>query len=63
MRFEVVNDKNETIMHTEHLCCTPDKDTLNAIVKAGYKLKLNGKTTTVNKLLKEFKETQNDQNN
>ena len=63
MRFDVVNDKNETVMHTEHSSCIPDKDTLNSIVKAGYKLKLNGKITTVNKLLKEFKETQNDKNN
>lgn len=53
MKFEVINDKNKVVMHTEHLSCIPDKDTLNSMSKAGYKFKLDGKMLS-NKALNEL---------
>ena len=43
MKFEVVNDKNKTVMNTTSPSCIPDKDILMSMLNAGYKLKLDGK--------------------
>lgn len=59
MKFEVINDKNKVVMHTEHTSCIPDKDILNSMSKAGYKFKLNGKAITTKKLNEELKEITN----
>lgn len=56
MKFEVVNDKNVTIMYTTNPSCIPDKDMLSSIFKAGYKFKLDGKAITIKKLSERLKE-------
>lgn len=56
MKFEVVNDKNVTVMSTRSWSCVYEKDTLNSISKAGYKFKLDGKLITVKKLCEKLKE-------
>lgn len=43
MKFEVVNDKNKTVMQTTDVSCIPNKEILNSMISAGYKLKLDGK--------------------
>ena len=62
MRFEVINDRNKTVMQTAHMSCIPDKELLNAMSKAGYKFKLNGKMTTIKKLSDKIKEVDDDKN-
>ena len=52
MIFEVFNDKGKRVMYTEHTSCIPTKDILNLMFKAGYKFKLDGKTTTIKNLTK-----------
>ena len=49
MIFEVVNDKNKTVMSTTYVSCIYDKDILNSMSKAGYKFKLDGKVITIKK--------------
>lgn len=63
MIFEVVNDKNKTVMSTTYVSCIYDKDILNSMSKAGYKFKLDGKTITVKKLDEKLKEINNVKNN
>ena len=63
MKFEVVNDKNKTVMSTTSWSCVYDKDILNSISKAGYKFKLDGKAITLKKLNEKLKEIQDDKNN
>ena len=63
MKFEVINDKNKVVMHTEHISCIPPRNILNSMSKSGYKFKLNGKSVTVNKLNERLKETSNEENN
>lgn len=63
MRFEVVNDKNKTVMRTPSLYCIPDKDILTSMSKAGYKFKLDGKTITIKKLNEMLKEIKNAEDN
>ena len=58
MKFEVINNQNQVIMHTEFSSCIPSKEILDAVVKAGYKIRLNGKVLsnrTLNKQLEEIK--------
>ena len=43
MKFEVINPFGKPVMTTEYKECVPDKEQINAMLKAGYKLKLNGK--------------------
>ena len=62
MYFEVINDKNKTIMNTEILSCIPDKNTLDSISKAGYRFRLDGKIITVKKLKEQLKEIINVKN-
>lgn len=42
MRFTVEKD-GVVKMHTEDKSCIPDKETLQAMKKAGYKFKMDGK--------------------
>ena len=56
MKFEVINDRNKTVMHTSSPSCIPDKDILTSMSKAGYKFKLDGKTVTIKKLNEKLKE-------
>lgn len=63
MKFEVVNDKNKTVMSTMSPSCVPDKEELNSISKAGYKFKLDGKAITIKKLNEQLKEINNAKNN
>lgn len=55
MKFEVINDKNKVVMHTESMSCIPDKETLKSMLSAGYKIKLDGKALSkkaINELTK-----------
>ena len=59
MKFEVINDRNKTVMHTSSPSCIPDKDILTSMSKAGYKFKLDGKAITIKKLNEKLKEVCN----
>lgn len=50
MRFEVINDKGATVMHTSVESCFPDEDELAMMNRAGYKFKVDGKAVTMKKL-------------
>ena len=50
MEFEIINDKNKTVMRTETLSCIPDKEILSSMSKAGYRFRLNGKIMSSHKL-------------
>ena len=63
MKFEVINDKNKTVMHTFDTSCIPDKDTLKSMSAKGYKFKLDGRTITVKKLNEQLKEINDVKNN
>lgn len=56
MKFEVVNDKGTTVMHTETKSCIPDKDELTVMSKAGYKFRIDGRNITVKKLVNDIKD-------
>lgn len=51
MKFEVINDKGQTVMATTSTSCIPNKDILESMSKAGYKFKVNGKVITKKQLL------------
>ena len=53
MNFEVVNDKNKVVMHTKDISCIPNKEILNSILNAGYRIKLDGKILS-KKAINEF---------
>lgn len=53
MKFEIINPLGKPVMSTEYEECIPNKEQINAMLKAGYKLKLNGKNLT-KKELNEF---------
>ena len=63
MKFEVVNDKNKTVMSTTSPSCIYDRDTLVSMSNAGYKFKLDGKMMSIKKLDEKLKEIYNDKNN
>lgn len=63
MKFEVINDKNKTVMTTTNLSCIPNKNILDSMLMAGYKFKLDGKLITIKKLNEKLKEIGNDKNN
>ena len=62
MKFEVINDKNKTVMSTTSLSCIPNENELNSMSKAGYKFKIDGKAITIKKLNEKLKEIVNDKN-
>ena len=63
MKFEVINDKNKVVMHTEYTSCLPNKETLSLMAKAGYKFKLDNKAITIKKLNEWLKGVENEKNN
>lgn len=56
MNFEVLNDKNQVIMHTDFINCVPEVQILTLISKSGYKFRLDGKIVTLKKLKDYLKE-------
>ena len=50
MKFEVINDKNMSVMNTTSIYCIPDKEMLISMSKAGYRFRLDGKIITTKKL-------------
>lgn len=55
MNFEIINEKNKTVFNTPQKECIPSKQTINTMLKIGYKFKIDGKTLTkkqINELLK-----------
>ena len=63
MKFEVINDKNQTIMQTSSANCIPDRSMLNLMSKSGYKFRIDGKIATVKKVIETIKGVKNDENN
>ena len=63
MKFEVINDKNKTMMSTTSPECIYDKSTLTSMSKAGYKFKIDGKIVMIKKISKIIEEMNNDENN
>ena len=63
MKFEIINDKNKTVMNTTNWSCIYDKDTLNSMSKAGYKFKFDDKVITIKKLNEKLKEIKDVKNN
>lgn len=63
MKFEVLNSKQKVVMHTTDISCIPSKDTLNAMLNAGYKFKLDDKAITIKKLNEQLKEVVDDKDN
>lgn len=53
MKFEVLNSKQKVVMYTTDISCIPNKDTLNAMLNAGYKFKLDGEILS-KKAISEF---------
>ena len=52
MKFEVLRDK-AVLFHTSDITCVPPINQINAMLKAGYKIKINDKVaskTGINKL-------------
>lgn len=55
--FEVFNDKGKRLFFTYDKSCMPPKEQLEAIIRDGYKIKVNGTTVAkkkLNELLKEI---------
>ena len=63
MKFEIINDKNTTVMNTSSYSCIPDEHTLALMLNTGYKIKLDNRVTTIKRLKEKLKETNNDENN
>ena len=63
MKFELLNDKNKTVMSTTSWACVYDKNTLVSMSKLGYKVRLDGKIMTIKKLIEKLKEINDGENN
>ena len=50
MKFEVINDRGRTIMSTTYISCIPNDREIASMIKAGYKFKFDGKSTSKNKI-------------
>lgn len=50
MKFEVVNDKNKTVMQTTDVGCVPNENTLRSMYKAGYRFKIDDRAVTITKI-------------
>jgi 1,2-phenylacetyl-CoA epoxidase PaaB subunit len=50
MLFEVFSRDNQRVFFTEHWSCIPTEDELEAIAKAQYKFKLDGKAVSLSKI-------------
>lgn len=51
MKFEVIGIDNKTVFQTEYKECIPPKSEIESMYKAGYKFKIDGKSTTKKKVL------------
>ncbi len=58
MLFEVWKN-GFCVMGTNQKSCIDDKETLNAMYKAGYRFKLNGKTASINAIMEFMKKPNN----
>lgn len=56
MLFQVINNKGIPVIRTEYISCIPDESQLSAMVKAGYKFRLDGKNISKKRVL-EFVKT------
>lgn len=56
MKFEVINDKNKTVMLTEYISCIPNNSALTSMFDAGYRFKIDGKIIPIKKLKEKLKE-------
>ncbi len=51
MKFEVINNKNKVVNHTEYISRIPDIDTIESMIAAGYKFKIDNKILTKNQIV------------
>ena len=51
IKFEVVNADGKVLFSTKYKECIPSKSEINTLVKAGYKIKINGKAVTKKKMI------------
>lgn len=56
MKFEVIDNKGNTIFNTTEKICLPNKLEIESLTCAGYKFKLDGKIVSKKKLLEQIKE-------
>lgn len=56
LKFEVVNDKNITVMSTTSSTCIPNESQINSMLNAGYKIRVNNKIIAKKKLNEFIKE-------
>lgn len=50
MKFEVVNFDGETVFNTRSKRCIPQRHQIESMLKAGYKIKIDGKVVSKKKL-------------
>ena len=50
MKFEIINNNGKIVFNTMDESCLPTKGEINSMTKAGYKFKIDGKSTTKKKL-------------
>ena len=56
MKFEVINDKNKVVMHTESMSCIPNREIVESMITSGYKFKVDNKILTKKKIIDLIKE-------
>lgn len=56
MKFEVIDNKGNTIFNTTEKTCLPSKSEIESQAGAGYKFKIDGKIISKKKLLEQIKE-------
>lgn len=56
MVFEVVNEKGISVMKTKYLSCIPSANQINVMLSIGYKIRIDGKIATRNKIKELLKE-------
>lgn len=56
MKFEVINEKNKVVMQTSYYECIPCKEQVAEMIKVGYKIKIDGKSVSKNKINDIYKE-------
>ena len=50
MEFEVLNDRGQVLMTTSATVCIPNKTTIEFMIKAGYKFRIDGKLVSKKKI-------------
>lgn len=51
IKFEVVNADGNILFSTKYKECIPSKSEIDTLIKAGYKIKINGKAVTKKKMI------------